>query len=151
MSQRLCVLIVWSSHVAHFCDTSKPSRFWRGVPDLDRGLRTFGNNTTLLTPTERASATASRRPCLHPNLSTPGIESIGIFFSPSCMNTGKIRLAGVMKVSDIAPRMVGLRRLRLGRDKMSCNRSTVQRTHKQAQKVSTKNLGGIKSVMNSFH
>lgn len=102
----------------------RPSRKWestkRGGCEGMLGGCTLGKRTTLLTPTERASATASKRPCLHPSRSTPGMESIGMFLSPSCMKTGRMRLEGVMKVSEIAPRIVGLRRLRLGLDKMSC-------------------------------
>ena len=76
----------------------------------------MGNSTTLFTPWALASVTESSRPCLQPSLSTPGIEAMGIFCSPSWMKTGRIRFAGEMVVSDIASLMLGLRLLRLGLD-----------------------------------
>lgn len=84
-----------------------------------RDRRTLGNSTTLLTPTKRASATESNRPWRQPRRSTPGIEAIGRFCSPSWTNTGRMRLCGDICVSEMAPRMVGLRRLRRGRDAKS--------------------------------
>jgi len=88
--------------------------------------RALGNSTTLLTPTERASATESSSPWRQPRRSTPGMDAIGRFCSPSWMNTGRMRLAGAMCVSETAPRMVGLRRLRRGRDGSTCRRCAAQ-------------------------
>ena len=48
------------------------------------------------------------------------MEAIGSFFSPSCTNTGIMKLAGEMCVSEIAPRIVPERLLRRGREGMSC-------------------------------
>ena len=62
----------------------------------------------------------SMRPCLQPSLSTPGMELMGMFFSPSWMNTGRIRFAGEMCVSEMAPLMLGLRLFLLGLDRRSC-------------------------------
>lgn len=81
---------------------------------------TFGKMTTWLTPSERASRTVSISPLRQFRRYTPGMEAMGSFFSPSCTNTGRMKLAGEMCVSEIALRMVPERRLRRGRDGMSC-------------------------------
>lgn len=48
---------------------------------------------TWFTPTDRASFTASSRPWRQPRRATPGIDSMGMFSSPSCTNTGRMKLA----------------------------------------------------------
>lgn len=79
-------------------------------------LQTLGKMTTWLTPLDLASRTASMRPCLQPSRLTPGIEEIGLFFSPSCTKTGRMRFAGDMCVSEKACLTVGLRLFLLGRE-----------------------------------
>ena len=76
--------------------------------------------TTWLTPFDLASLTESSRPCRQPSRSTPGIDEMGLFFSPSCTKTGRIRLAGDMCVSENACLIVGLRLFLLGRDGRFC-------------------------------
>lgn len=80
----------------------------------------MGKRTTLLTPYERASATASSRPWRQPRRATPGMEAMGTSCSPSWTNTGRMRLLGERCVSEMAPRIVGLLLLRRGLDAMSC-------------------------------
>jgi len=62
----------------------------------------------------------SMSPWRQPRRLTPGMLRMGSFFSPSCTKTGRMKFAGEMCVSDIAPRIVPDRRLRRGRDGMSC-------------------------------
>ena len=87
------------------------------------GRLTLGKMTTWLTPSDRASATFSSSPWRQPRRSTPGMEAMGTFCSPSCTKTGRIRFAGDMCVSLMACRKAPLRRLRRGRDGRSCRRS----------------------------
>ena len=81
---------------------------------------TLGKSTTLFTPYDLASATASSRPCLQPSLSTPGMEAMGMFCSPSWMKTGRMRCAGDIVVSEMAPLILGLRLFLLGLEGRSC-------------------------------
>ncbi len=90
---------------------------------LPRPRLTLGKMTTWLTPSERASATFSSSPWRQPRRSTPGMEAMGRFCSPSCTKTGRIRFAGEMWVSLMACRKAPLRRLRRGRDGRSCGGS----------------------------
>jgi hypothetical protein len=76
----------------------------------------LGKRTTELTPAARARSTSRRRPDFQPRRDTPGIDGMGTSLSPSWMNTGSSRLAGVRYVSVTALRMVGERRLRRGRE-----------------------------------
>lgn len=64
--------------------------------------------------------TESSRPCLQPSLSTPDMEAMGIFCSPSWMKTGRMRFAGEILVSEMAPLILGLRLFLLGLDGNSC-------------------------------
>lgn len=84
---------------------------------------TLGKMTTWLTPLERASRTVSTSPFRQFRRYTPGMEAMGSFFSPSCTKTGRMKFAGEMCVSEMALRIVPDRRLRRGREGMSCGQA----------------------------
>ena len=133
--QTSCETLKYSQEISckiqvHCSDSGRPAPPAKKRASAQRG--TFGNRTTLLTPYERASDTASSRPWRQPRRATLGMEAMGMSCLPSWMNTGRMRLLGEMCVSEMAPRMVGLRLLRLGRDAMSCRRGSPFQPPRQA-------------------
>jgi len=116
---------------------------------LPRPRLTLGKMTTWLTPSERASATFSSSPWRQPRRSTPGMEAMGRFCSPSCTKTGRIRFAGEMWVSLMAARKAPLRRLRRGRDGRSCGGG--QRTQDRSAETAVLPIHGHKCHVIATH